>query len=81
MAPASKQKKSSRERVRAHRAKLRAQGLRPVQIWIPDTRTPEFAAEAHRQSLLIGNHPDERDEQAWVDLVTDPDALYELTDR
>ena len=42
-----------RERVEAHRAKLRAQGLRPVQIWVPDVRSPEFAAEAHRQALRV----------------------------
>jgi len=27
-------------------------GLRPVQIWVPDTRRPDFAAECHRQSKL-----------------------------
>ncbi len=40
-----------RQRVAAHRARLR-QGLRPVQIWVPDVRAPGFAAEAHRQSAL-----------------------------
>jgi hypothetical protein len=32
---------------------MRAAGLRPVQIWVPDTRRPGFAAECHRQALLI----------------------------
>ena len=32
---------------------MRAQGLRPIQIWVPDVRSPEFAAEAHRQSALV----------------------------
>jgi antidote-toxin recognition MazE-like antitoxin len=41
------------ERVQRRRDKLRAAGLRPVQIWIPDTRAPSFAAEAERQSRLI----------------------------
>jgi hypothetical protein len=27
-------------------------GLRPVQIWVPDTRRPDFAAECRRQSRL-----------------------------
>lgn len=31
---------STRERVREHRARSRAQGLRPVQIWILDVRAP-----------------------------------------
>ena len=40
-------------RVAAYRAQLRARGLRPVQIWVPDTRAPGFAAEARRQSRLV----------------------------
>jgi hypothetical protein len=34
--------RSSRERMREHRARLRAQGLRPIQMWAPDVRTPAF---------------------------------------
>ena len=37
--------KTSREKVAAHRAKMRAQGMRLIQMWVPDTRTPEFKAE------------------------------------
>jgi hypothetical protein len=40
-------------RVRRHRESLRAAGLRPVQIWVPDTRRPGFARECQRQSLLV----------------------------
>jgi hypothetical protein len=40
-------------RVARARAKLRAAGLRPVQIWVPDTRAPGFAAECARQSRLV----------------------------
>lgn len=39
-------------RVQKHRDALRMAGLRPVQIWVPDTRRPDFAAECSRQSLL-----------------------------
>lgn len=38
------------KRVAEHRARLRDQGLRSLQIRVPDTRAPEFAEEAHRQS-------------------------------
>ena len=41
------------ERVRKTRDALRSAGLRPVQIWVPDTRRPDFAAECRRQSLLV----------------------------
>ena len=40
-------------RVQKHRAGLRASGLRPVQIWVPDTRRPDFAEECRRQSKLV----------------------------
>jgi hypothetical protein len=39
-------------RVQKHRDALRMAGLRPVQIWVPDTRRPNFADECRRQSLL-----------------------------
>ena len=45
--------KSTAERVREARDKLRAAGLRPVQIWVPDTTAPGFAAEAARQARLL----------------------------
>jgi len=59
----------SREKVRAHRDRMRAQGLRPVQIWVPDTRSAAFAAQAHRQSLAVARSEQERDDQAFVDAV------------
>ncbi len=50
--------KTNAELVRARRQQLRAQGLRPVQLWLPDTRTPEFAAQvAHDVSVLAKLDP------------------------
>ena len=40
-------------RVRKRRDALRAAGLRPLQIWVPDTRRPGFAEECRRQSLAV----------------------------
>lgn len=37
------------ERVRKRRDAMRQAGLRPVQIWVPDTRRPDFASECQRQ--------------------------------
>ena len=48
--PTSSESRSSREKVREHRARLRALGLKPIQIWVPDVNSPAFKAEAHRQS-------------------------------
>ena len=62
----------SRDKVRAHRARLRRRGLRPIQIWVPDVRSRSFAREAHRQSLLVGNNNSfEREEQDFVDAVSE----------
>ena len=41
---------SSRDKVRLHRERLRAQGLRPVQIWVPDVRARSFITAARKQS-------------------------------
>ena len=41
------------QRVAKRRAALRAQGLRPVQIWVPDTRAPGFAEECARQAAIV----------------------------
>jgi hypothetical protein len=45
----------TRERVQTHRDRLRAAGLRLVQLWVPDSKAPGFAAECRRQSLIIQN--------------------------
>jgi hypothetical protein len=61
---------STRERVRQHREKLRKLGLRPIQIWVPDVRVPEFAAEAHRQSAAIAASEMDAEDQAFVDAIS-----------
>ena len=63
--------KSSRDKVRAHRARLRRQGLRPIQIWVPDVRSPAFSAEAHRQSLAVARSRHARDDQDFIDAVSE----------
>ena len=63
--------KSSREKVRAHRKRLRQLGLRPIQIWVPDMRSPAFAAEAHRQSLAVARSPHAKGDQDFIDDVSD----------
>ena len=69
MAPVSIPK-PSRVKVREHRERLRAQGLRPIQIWVPDVRAPGFRAEARRQSLAVAASPQASDDQAFIDAVS-----------
>ena len=75
MAGIARKKQSSREKVRRHRAHMRAKGLRPVQIWVPDTRSPEFAAEAHRQSLAAAESGHEAEDQAFIDAISILDEM------
>jgi Protein of unknown function (DUF3018). len=62
------------ERVQKHRAALREAGLRPLQIWVPDTRRAGFADECRRQSLLLQGDAHERDTAAWLDAAADRDG-------
>ena len=73
-APAASQS-SSRDKVRAHRARLRTQGMRPVTVWVPDMRSPKFAAEARRQCRLANASAYAAEDQAWVDSMADRSAV------
>lgn len=65
------------ERVKKHRVALRAAGLQPVQIWVPDTRSAAFAAECRRQSLLVaGADEHEADTLTWLAQVADTDGWH-----
>lgn len=68
---AGAQSKSSREKVREHRERLRRQGLRPIQIWVPDVRAPAFKSEAHRQSLAVAASAHALEDQAFIDAISD----------
>jgi hypothetical protein len=63
--------KPSRIKVQEHRERLRAQGLRPIQIWVPDVRSPAFKSEAHRQSAAVASSAHGREDQAFIDAVSD----------
>jgi hypothetical protein len=42
--------------MRNYRQRMRAAGLRPVHIWVPDTRAPDFVEICHRQSRAVAAH-------------------------
>jgi antidote-toxin recognition MazE-like antitoxin len=62
--------KPSRVKVREHRERLRRQGLRPIQIWVPDVRAPAFRSEARRQSLAVAGSSPAHEDQAFIDAVS-----------
>ena len=63
-----------KERVSRRRAALRAAGMRPVQIWVPDTRMPGFAEECRRQSGLLRGDRTERERQRWIEQAADTEG-------
>lgn len=58
-------------RVQKRRDAMRMAGLRPVQLWVPDTRRPSFAEECHRQSALVRNDPQESEVLTWIEAASD----------
>ena len=61
-------------RVQKHRASLRAAGLRPVQIWVPDTRRAGFADECRRQSRALRADSQETDVLDWMEIAADTEG-------
>jgi hypothetical protein len=66
----SSQPKPSREKVRQYRKRLREQGLRPIQIWVPDVRSPAFRLEAYRQSRAVALSAGAQEDQRFIDAVS-----------
>ena len=58
-------------RPRTPRERARADRERPSDPPMPEPGTPEFAAEARRQSLLVASSPQEEEDQAFVDSISD----------
>lgn len=71
MAASSRARSSSRDKVRAYRERLRRQGLRPIQIWVPDVRSRAFAEQAHRQAFAVGRSRHAEDDQGFIDAISD----------
>jgi hypothetical protein len=67
--------KTPRQRMQTRREALRAQGLRPVQHWVPDLRDPKVLADIRRQGRLLAKHPENAAIDEWIE------ALYELDER
>ena len=63
--------RSSRDKVRLHRERLRAQGLRPVQIWVPDVRARSFVAAARKQSKAVAASEHAKVDQRFIDAVSE----------
>jgi hypothetical protein len=56
------------------RAQLRTQGMRPIQIWVPDVRTRAFVAAARKQAKAVAASHFDTADQTFIDSVSDPSA-------
>ncbi len=70
MVATTNRKQNSRDKVRSYRERMRARGLRPIQIWVPDTRTAAFRIQAHRQSLAVAQSGLAREDQDFIDAIS-----------
>jgi hypothetical protein len=60
-----------RQRMASRRTRLRAQGLRPVQHWVPDLRNPKVRADLRRQARLMARHPENDIIDDWIEAAYD----------
>lgn len=63
----------SKEKQSRYRSRLREKGLRPVQIWVPDTRAAGFATECRRQARLAARSAQERPVLDFISAIADWD--------
>jgi hypothetical protein len=63
--------KTPRQRMAARRKRLPAQGLRPVQHWVPDLRDPKVRADLRRQGRLLARHPENAKVDTWIEHIYD----------
>lgn len=69
--PSPAQRSPSRDKVRDHRQRLRDQGMRPIQIWVPDVRAAGFRRAARNQAEAIAASGHAADDQAFIDALSD----------
>jgi len=69
--PRKSKPRTPRERMAARRARLRAQGLRPVQHWVPDLRNPKVLAKIRREIKMMAQHPENAAIDDWIESVYD----------
>ena len=63
--------KRARQRMQERRQRLRAQGLRPVQFWVPDLRDPKVLKEIRREGAMMRRHRENDAIDDWIEAVYD----------
>jgi hypothetical protein len=63
--------KTAQQRMAARRRRLRAQGLRPIQFWVPDLRDPKVRADLRRQAKLLARPVEGGKLDDWIEQAYD----------
>jgi hypothetical protein len=71
--PKKAKPRTPQQRMASRRERLRAQGLRPVQHWVPDLRDPKVLAQIRREGAMLSMHPEDAAIDDWLDAVRDPE--------
>ena len=66
-------RKPASDKMRAYRQRMRAAGMRQVQIWVPDATSPSLRREARRQSMLVSRSPGEEEALRDIEAMSDLD--------
>lgn len=64
---ATQKSKPTKQRMKDYRSRLRREGLRPVQIWVPDQRAEGFSENVRSQIARL----DQREESDTLDFIQD----------
>jgi hypothetical protein len=69
-----RRKVSASNKMRAYRERMRAAGMRQVQIWVPDSTSASLRREARRQSLLVSRGTGEAGALGDIEAIADLDG-------
>jgi len=58
-------------RIQRFRARRKAQGMKELRLWVPDTNRPEFAREMKRQLTLVESHPEDKETLTFIENAAD----------
>jgi len=53
------------------RRRLRKNGFRSIQFWVPDVRTAAFRKKAHRRSLAVAKSASANEDQSFIDALSE----------
>ena len=63
--------RQSPEKFRRYRARLKARGLRQIQLWVPDVTNPEFPRKIEQQLRRVERAPEDAEALDFIEQVAD----------